>query len=50
MYATVRNGQLINFAPMQKMSAFVKRSELANMHFAELHNSFWIQQRTILYT
>ncbi|WP_439880962.1 AsmA-like C-terminal region-containing protein [Pontibacter sp. MBLB2868] len=45
--ATVRNGQLLNFAPMQKMSAFVKRSELANMRFAELHNSFWIQQRTI---
>jgi hypothetical protein len=45
--ATVRDGQLINFAPMQKMSAFVKRSELANMRFAELHNSFWIQQRTI---
>ncbi|WP_377481938.1 AsmA-like C-terminal region-containing protein [Pontibacter toksunensis] len=45
--ATVRNGQLVNFAPMQKMSAFVKRSELANMRFAELHNSFWIQQRTI---
>jgi hypothetical protein len=32
---------------MQKMSVFVKRNELANMHFAELHNSFWIQQRTI---
>ncbi|PTX22317.1 AsmA-like protein [Pontibacter mucosus] len=45
--ATVRNGQLINFAPMQKMSAFVKRTELANMRFAELHNSFWIQQGTI---
>lgn len=45
--ATVRNGQLINFPPMQKMSAFVKRTELANMHFAELHNSFWIQQGTI---
>ena len=45
--ATVRNGQLINFAPMQKMSAFVKRSELANMRFAELHNSFWIQERTV---
>nr|WP_262914532.1 AsmA-like C-terminal region-containing protein [Pontibacter vulgaris] len=45
--ATVRNGQLINFAPMQKMSAFVRRSELANMRFAELQNNFWIQQRTI---
>ncbi|MCC9136626.1 AsmA-like C-terminal region-containing protein [Pontibacter silvestris] len=45
--ATVRNGQLISFEPMNKMSTFVKRSELANMHFAELHNSFWIQQRTI---
>ncbi|WP_250419216.1 MULTISPECIES: AsmA-like C-terminal region-containing protein [Pontibacter] len=45
--ATVRNGQLINFAPMQKMSTFVKRSELANMRFSELHNNFYIQQRTI---
>jgi hypothetical protein len=45
--ATVRDGQLINFAPMQKMSAFVKRSELSNMKFAELSNNFWIQQRTI---
>ncbi|GGG09511.1 hypothetical protein GCM10011323_12600 [Pontibacter amylolyticus] len=45
--ATVRDGQLISFAPMQKMSAFVKRSELANMKFAELSNNFWIQQRTI---
>ncbi|RAU84526.1 AsmA-like C-terminal region-containing protein [Pontibacter arcticus] len=45
--ATIRNGQLINFEPMQKMSRFVKRSELANMRFAELHNSFWIQEGTI---
>lgn len=45
--ATVRNGQLINFAPMQKMSVFVKRAELANMQFSELHNNFWIQKRTI---
>ncbi len=45
--ATVRNGQLIDFAPMQKMSAFVKRSELANMRFSELHNNFYIQERTI---
>ncbi|HEY4651113.1 MAG TPA: AsmA-like C-terminal region-containing protein [Pontibacter sp.] len=45
--ATVRNGQLLNFAPMQKMSAFVKRSELANMRFSELHNNFYIQERTI---
>ncbi|MFT2010371.1 AsmA-like C-terminal region-containing protein [Pontibacter sp. 13R65] len=45
--ATVRDGQLINFAPMQKMSVFVNRSELANMRFSELHNNFWIQKRTI---
>ncbi|GHA63872.1 hypothetical protein GCM10007389_15640 [Pontibacter akesuensis] len=45
--ATVRNGQLLNFPPMQKMSTFVKRSELANMRFAELQNSFWIQGGTI---
>ncbi|WP_240773265.1 DUF3971 domain-containing protein [Pontibacter sp. SGAir0037] len=45
--ASVRDGQLLNFAPMQKMSAFVKRAELANMQFSELQNSFWIQKRTI---
>ncbi len=45
--ATVRDGQLINFEPMQKMAVFVKRSELSNMRFSELHNSFWIQRRTI---
>ncbi|MEJ8757640.1 AsmA-like C-terminal region-containing protein [Pontibacter sp. H259] len=45
--AVIRNGQLINFAPMQKMSVFVKRSELANMRFSELRNNFYIQDRTI---
>ena len=44
---TVRNGQLINFEPMQKLSAFVARRELANLQFAELTNNFWIQNRTV---
>lgn len=45
--AVIRNGQLINFTPMQKLSVFVKRSELANMRFSELRNNFYIQERTI---
>ncbi|WP_370523348.1 AsmA-like C-terminal region-containing protein [Pontibacter sp. Tf4] len=45
--AVIRNGQLINFTPMQKLSGFVKRSELANMKFSELRNNFYIQDRTI---
>ncbi|NEM96269.1 AsmA-like C-terminal region-containing protein [Pontibacter burrus] len=45
--AVIRNGQLINFTPMQKLSVFVKRSELANMKFSELRNNFYIQERTI---
>ena len=28
---TLANGQLLNFEPLQKLSVFVKRSELANL-------------------
>ena len=45
--ATVRNGQLLNFEPMQKLSTFLKRRELTNIRFAELSNNFWIQKRTV---
>mgnify|MGYP005752897151 CR=1 FL=1 len=45
--ALVRNGQLIHFEPMQKLSIFMKRSELANLQFSELSNKFWIQERTV---
>jgi hypothetical protein len=44
---TVRNGELINFEPMQKLSVFIKRKELANLKFAELTNNFWIQNQMV---
>jgi hypothetical protein len=43
----IRNGQLNNFEPLQKLSAFASRRELANLRFAELSNTFYIQGRTI---
>ncbi|KAA5544252.1 hypothetical protein F0145_14705 [Adhaeribacter rhizoryzae] len=45
--AMVRNGQLLNFEPLQKLSRFLKRKELENIRFAELSNNFWIQKRTV---
>ncbi len=45
--ATIRNGQLINFEPMQKLSVFAHRRELANIRFSELSNSIFIQSRTV---
>ncbi|WP_345166499.1 AsmA family protein [Nibribacter koreensis] len=44
---TIRNGQLLNWAPMQKMSIFINRNELANLRFSEIKNNFYIQNRTI---
>jgi hypothetical protein len=43
----IRNGQLNNFEPLQKLSAFASRRELANLRFAQLSNTFYIQRRTI---
>ncbi len=44
---TMANGQLLYFEPLQKLSVFVKRSELAHLRFPELTNHFWIQNRTV---
>ncbi|MGV3541200.1 MAG: AsmA-like C-terminal region-containing protein [Rufibacter sp.] len=44
---SIRNGQLLSFEPLQKMSTFIERRELANLKFSELKNNFWIQERTI---
>lgn len=43
----IRNGQLNNFEPLQKLSTFVSRRELANLRFAQLSNTFYIQSRTV---
>jgi len=45
--ASIRNGQLNSFEPLQKLSAFADRRELANMRFSELSNTFYIQSRTV---
>ncbi|QHL88291.1 hypothetical protein GU926_12955 [Nibribacter ruber] len=44
---TLRDGQLLNWAPLQKMSTFISRGELANLRFSEIKNNFYIQDRTI---
>jgi len=45
--ASIRNGQLNSFEPLQKLSAFADRRELANLRFSELSNTFYIQDRTV---
>lgn len=45
--ARIRHGRLINFEPMQKLAPFIPKRELADLHFPELSNTFWIQERTV---
>ncbi|RYU77820.1 AsmA family protein [Hymenobacter persicinus] len=45
--ATVRNGELNNFAPLQKLSMVASREQLRHLRFAQLTNSIYIQSRTV---
>ena len=45
--ATVRNGELNNFAPLQKLSMVANREQLRHLRFAELTNSLYVQSRTV---
>ncbi|SDY27926.1 AsmA-like C-terminal region-containing protein [Hymenobacter psychrophilus] len=45
--ATVRQGELLNFEPLQKLSLVADRATLRHLRFAELHNDFYIQSRTV---
>ncbi|UOR04778.1 hypothetical protein MUN82_17750 [Hymenobacter aerilatus] len=45
--ATVRNGELNNFAPLQKLSMVANREQLRHLRFAELKNSLYVQSRTV---
>ncbi|MCU0355109.1 MAG: hypothetical protein MUD08_15430 [Cytophagales bacterium] len=47
VFATVRDGQLVGFEPMQKLSGFINRRELANMRFGEMQNNIHIEKRTV---
>jgi hypothetical protein len=45
--ATVLNGGLVNFDPMQKLSKFINEQELANIRFSEMKNNIRISNRTV---
>ena len=45
--ATVRNGELNNFEPLQKLALVASRRQLRHLRFAELTNNFYIQSRTV---
>lgn len=44
---TIRNGELNNFEPMQKLSKFVTEESLSRLRFSELNNIIKIQDETI---
>jgi len=43
----IKNGQLVNFAPMRNLSKFVNEQALENIKFSELKNNFLISNRTV---
>ncbi|WP_169513198.1 AsmA-like C-terminal region-containing protein [Hymenobacter aerophilus] len=45
--ATIRQGELVGFEPLQKLSLVADRATLRHLRFAELHNDFYIQSRTV---
>jgi hypothetical protein len=45
--ANISNGELNNFEPMQRLSKFIDRTELANIRFSDLDNTFRIENRTV---
>ncbi|RPD46112.1 hypothetical protein DNI29_13970 [Hymenobacter sediminis] len=47
VHATVRNGELLNFEPMQKLSFLASRATLRHLRFAELQNRIYVQSRTV---
>lgn len=46
--ASVTDGELNNFEPMQKMAVFLKRKDLANVRFSEIRNNVRIENRAVL--
>nr|WP_246399049.1 AsmA-like C-terminal region-containing protein [Hymenobacter luteus] len=47
VHATVRNGELLNFEPLQKLSFLASRATLRHLRFAQLQNRLYIQSRTV---
>jgi hypothetical protein len=47
IHMTIKNGALVNFAPMKKLSKFIDEEALENIKFSELKNNFIIANRMI---
>ncbi|WP_170172636.1 YhdP family protein [Hymenobacter rigui] len=47
VHATIHDGQLLNFEPLQRLSLVADRATLRHLRFAELHNSLYVQSRTV---
>ncbi|UYZ62157.1 AsmA-like C-terminal region-containing protein [Hymenobacter weizhouensis] len=47
VHATVRQGELLNFEPLQKLSFVASRATLRHLQFAELQNRLYVQSRTV---
>lgn len=47
IWADVRNGQLVGFEPMRKLSRFIKQSELANLQFGRMQHNIHIEKQTV---
>jgi hypothetical protein len=45
--ASIENGELNDFEPMQALSRFIERRELANLRFSELRNVIHIENRKV---
>jgi hypothetical protein len=45
--ASIKNGELNDFEPMQSLSEYVNEDQLANLSFGELSNSIQIKDQTI---
>ncbi len=43
----IENGRMLDFAPLQKMSQFIKKEELADIKFTELNNTIYIKDKVI---
>ncbi|MCA8832888.1 hypothetical protein LF252_19830 [Hymenobacter sp. BT728] len=47
VHATIHDGQLLNFEPLQRLSLVADRATLRHLRFAELRNSLYVQSRTV---
>lgn len=45
--ATIHQGELLDFAPLQRLSMVASRATLRHLRFAELHNRLYVQSRTV---